>query len=81
MLSIDLHPVFRSQRDIDNALRTFLVRAAASGQTSVEVVHGKGSGQLRARVVTFLEQPHVRKLYRTYQLDDVNTGRLVVHLR
>jgi DNA-nicking Smr family endonuclease len=79
--SLDLHPIFRSNRDIDNALRTFLVRAASTGETTVEIIPGKGSGQLRQRVLTYLRQPHVRKLYRSVEADGPNTGRVVVHLR
>ena len=80
MLTLDLHPIFRSNRDIDNALRTFIVRAAASGESSVELIPGKGSGKLRERVLTFLRQPQVKKLYDRIELDPGNAGRIVVHL-
>ena len=78
MLSLDLHPVFRSGRDIDNALRTFLLRAAASGEPQAEIVCGKGSGQLRERVLTFLSQPHVRRLHAGAAPDPHNPGRVLV---
>lgn len=81
MLSLDLHPIFRSNQDIDVALRTFMVRAAASGESSVELIPGKGTGKLRDRVLTFLRQPHVKKMYRRIEMDSSNTGRIVVHLR
>ena len=81
MQSLDLHPIVRSNRDIDNALRTVLVRSASSGETTVEIIPGKGSGQLRQRVLTYLKQPHVRKLYRSVEADASNTGRVLVHLR
>ncbi|GAA3624825.1 Smr/MutS family protein [Kineosporia mesophila] len=80
MLSLDLHPIFRSNRDIDTALRTFIVRAAATGQTAVEIIPGKGSGKLRQRVITFLKQPQVRKLYASYELAPGNDGKIIVRL-
>ncbi len=81
MMSLDLHPIFRSNRDIDVALRTFIVRAAASGETVVELIPGKGSGRLKERVLTYLNQPHVKKLYARIELDPKNPGRILVHLR
>ena len=81
MLSLDLHPIFRNNRDIDVALRQFIVRAAASGESSVELIPGKGSGKLRERVLTFLRQPHVKKMYSRIELDSSNSGRIIVHLR
>jgi DNA-nicking Smr family endonuclease len=80
LLSLDLHPIFRSNRDIDTALRTFIIRAAATGQTVVEIIPGKGSGKLRQRVITFLGQPQVRKLYSRYEVAPGNEGRIIVHL-
>jgi DNA-nicking Smr family endonuclease len=81
MLSIDLHPVFRNNRDIDTTLRTFLVRAAAGGETRAEVICGKGAGKLRARVLTYFRQPHVAKLIAGVDVDPDNDGRIVVRLR
>ena len=78
MLSLDLHPVYRSGRDIDNALRTFLLRAAASGEPRAEIVCGRGSGRLRERVLTFLAQPHVRRLHAGAAADPRNPGRVLV---
>lgn len=80
MLSIDLHPIFRSDRDLDTALRTFLVRAAASGQDRAEVICGKGSGKLRSRVLTFCRQPHVARMIAGVDVDPDNEGRIVVRL-
>lgn len=78
MLSIDLHPVFRSTRDIDNTLRTFVLRAAASGETSAEIICGKGEGKLRARVLTYLRQPQIARLVKGSEVDPDNDGRIVL---
>jgi len=78
VLSVDLHAVFRNNRDIDNTLRTFVLRAAASGEPSAEIICGKGEGKLRARVLAYLRQPQVAKLIKSAAVDPDNDGRVVV---
>jgi dsDNA-specific endonuclease/ATPase MutS2 len=78
---LDLHPIFRNNRDIDLALREALFRAARTGETVLEIIPGKGTGQLRKRVLAFLGQRHIRRLYDRVEADGGNTGRVVVHLR
>ncbi|AKJ15401.1 DNA mismatch repair protein MutS [Streptomyces incarnatus] len=81
MLSLDLHPIFRNNRDIELALRQFLFRANQSGEPVVEIIPGKGSGRLRTRVLAFLDQKHIRKLYVRREVDTGNTGRILVHFQ
>ena len=81
MLSLDLHPIFRNNRDIELALRQFLFAAARSGEPVVEIIPGKGSGQLKRRVLAFLDQKHIKKLYLRHESDPGNPGRILVHLR
>jgi hypothetical protein len=78
-LTLDLRPLFRSDRDIDNAVRQIIFKAAATKAERVEIIPGKGSGKLRARVLATLGQPHLKKLYRRYEVDPGNGGRVVVH--
>ncbi|MEV6702592.1 Smr/MutS family protein [Streptomyces sp. NPDC051453] len=78
---MDLHPIFRNNRDIELALRQAIFKAARSGETSMEIIPGKGSGKLKKRVVAFLNQPHIKKLYERFETDPSNDGRIVVHLR
>ncbi|MEU4340122.1 Smr/MutS family protein [Nocardia sp. NPDC023852] len=79
MLSLDLHPIFRSNRDIDVAMRQFLIRAAKSGTPVAEIIPGKGSGQLQSRVLAFLDQKHIKKLYARREPDPNNSGRVLVY--
>ncbi len=81
MLSVDLHPVFRNNRDIELALREALFRAARTGEDALEIIPGKGTGQLRKRVLAFLAQKHIRKLYDRVESDPANPGRVVVRFR
>ncbi|MET7680391.1 Smr/MutS family protein [Streptomyces sp. NPDC005423] len=79
VLSLDLHPLFRNNRDIDLALRQFLLRAHHLGEPVAEIIPGKGTGQLRGRVLAYLGQKHIRKLYDRVEVRDSNTGRVLVH--
>ncbi|MFJ9867685.1 Smr/MutS family protein [Streptomyces sp. NPDC101165] len=81
MMSLDLHPLFRNNRDIELALRQFVFKANHSGETVAEIIPGKGSGQLRARVLAFLDQKHIRKLYVRREVDSGNTGRILVYFK
>jgi len=47
----------------------------------VEIIPGKGSGQLKKRVLRFLDKPENKKLYHRIEKDDKNFGRIWVHFR
>ena len=47
----------------------------------VEIIPGKGSGQLKKRVLRFLDQPHIRAQYHRIDKDSKNFGRIFVHFR
>jgi DNA-nicking Smr family endonuclease len=79
LLTLDLHPIFRNNRDIELAMREAIFRAARTGVGTVEIIPGKGSGQLKKRVIAFLNQKHIRKLYVRMETDATNSGRVLVH--
>ena len=81
MLTLDLHPIFRNNRDIELALRETLFKAAATGEDLLEIIPGKGTGQLKKRVLAFLAQKHIRKLYARVETDSTNEGRVLVYLK
>ena len=78
-LTVDLHGIFRSDRDIDKAVRSAIFRAGRQNITLVEIIPGKGSGKLKNRVLAMLRQPHMLKLYRSVEADPGNEGRVLVH--
>lgn len=80
-LVLDLHSIFRNDRDIDSAVRGVIFKAARTGEPLVEIIPGKGSGQLRRRVLALLGQPHLKKLYHRVEEDARNSGRILVHFR
>ncbi|MGW7241531.1 Smr/MutS family protein [Streptomyces sp. NPDC054804] len=79
MLTLDLHPIFRNNRDIELSLRQIVFQAKHTGEPVVQIIHGKGSGQLKARVLAFLSQKHIKRLYDRLEVDTANTGRILVH--
>lgn len=78
-LTVDLHPIFRNDRDVDNAVRNAIFRAAREKIRVVEIIPGKGSGKLKRRVLGMLNQPHLKKLYRRVETDAGNEGRVLIH--
>ena len=80
-LKLDLHDVYNRSGDIDRALRGIIDEAAAKKAPLVEIIPGKGSGQLKKRVLRFLDQKEIKALYHRVEKDSKNFGRLFVHFR
>ena len=80
-LSIDLHECFRHGRKIDAALEGAIRDACEKRIATVEIIHGKGSGQLKKRVLRFLQRPDIKARYHRVEKDAKNHGRLFVHFR
>lgn len=80
-LTVDLHEVFNRSEGIEKALREAMEQAVERRLKTVEIIPGKGSGQLKKRVIRFLEQKEIKALYHRYEKDSKNFGRLFVHFR
>ena len=80
-LTLDLHGVYNRGDEIDRALRGVIDEALAKKVRLVEIIPGKGSGQLKKRVLRFLDQPDVKPLYHRVEKDSKNFGRIFVHFR
>jgi DNA-nicking Smr family endonuclease len=80
-LTLDLHDVYNRGRDIDRALHDVIDEAVAKKAPLVEIISGKGSGQLKKRVLRFLQQKEIRALYHRVEKDSDNFGRVFVHFR
>ena len=80
-LKLDLHDIFNKGRDIDAELNRVIEEAVQKRIPKIEIIPGKGSGQLKKRVLRFLDQPHIKKLYHRLEKDDKNFGRMFVHFR
>ncbi len=80
-LTLDLHDVYNRGQDIDRALRAIIDEAVRKKAPVIEIIPGKGSGQLKKRVLRFLDQKEVKALYHRVEKDSKNFGRLFVHFR
>ena len=80
-LKLDLHEIYNRGDDIDRALRAVMDEAIRTKASVVEIIPGKGSGQLKKRVLRFLQQREVRALYDRVEKDADNFGRVFVHFR
>jgi DNA-nicking Smr family endonuclease len=80
-LKLDLHDVYNRGEEIDKALREVIAEAVRIKASVVEIIPGKGSGQLKKRVLRFLDQKEVRALYQRVEKDSDNFGRVWVHFR
>lgn len=80
-LKLDLHDVYNRGHDIDRALLEVIEEAVRTKATSVEIIPGKGSGQLKKRVLRFLDQKEIKAQYDRVEKDSHNFGRVFVHFR
>ena len=51
------------------------------GIKMVEIIPGKGSGQLKKKVIRFLDQKEIKQQYHRVEKDSKNFGRLFVHFK
>jgi dsDNA-specific endonuclease/ATPase MutS2 len=80
-LKLDLHDIYNRGGEIDRALKAIIDEAIAKKAPLVEIIPGKGSGQLKKHVLRFLERKDVKALYHRIEKDKDNFGRVFVHFR
>jgi DNA-nicking Smr family endonuclease len=76
---LDLHDIYNRGSVIDAELNRVIAEAIEKKISLVEIIPGKGSGQLKKRVLRFLNQSQVTRLYHRLEKDDKNFGRIFVH--
>jgi len=80
-IKLDLHDIFNRGRAIEDELNRVISDAVRKKIALVEIIPGKGSGQLKKHVLRFLDRPEIKKLYHRVEKDDKNFGRVFVHFR
>jgi DNA-nicking Smr family endonuclease len=80
-LKLDLHDIYNRGDEIERALRGIIDEAVAKKAPLVEIIPGKGSGQLKKRVLRFLDRKEIKALYHRVEKDSDNFGRVFVHFR
>ena len=78
-LVLDLHAIYNKGHLIDQALHQIIEDAIEKKIKTVEIIPGKGSGQLKKKVLRFLNQKHIRKKYHRLDKDSKNFGRLFIY--
>jgi DNA-nicking Smr family endonuclease len=80
-LKLDLHEIYNQGTQIEKALQQVFDDAVAKKAPMIEIIPGKGSGQLKKHVLRFLERKDIKALYHRVEKDSKNHGRLFVHFR
>nr|WP_225956986.1 Smr/MutS family protein [Amycolatopsis lexingtonensis] len=76
-----MHDIYNRGGEIDRALEAIIDEAVAKKAPLVEIIPGKGSGQLKKHVLRFLERKDVKARYHRVEKDKDNFGRVFVHFR
>ena len=80
-LKLDLHDIYNKSDLIEKELNDLIIKAVEKKIPMIEIIPGKGSGQLKKTVIRFLNRPEIKKLYHRLQKDSKNFGRLFVHFK
>ena len=80
-LTLDLHEIFNLGSKIESALQNIMKEAVSKKIETVEIIPGKGSGQLKKKVLRFLNQKEIKSLYHRIDKDSKNFGRLFVYFK
>ncbi len=79
-LKLDLHNIYSNGEKLNQALAGIMEEAQRKKAKLVEIIPGKGSGQLKKSVLRFLEKGYKNTFIRI-EKDDKNWGRIFVHFR
>ncbi len=80
-LKLDLHDIYNKGYKIDKALKDIMQEAVDRKIDIIEIIPGKGSGQLKKHVLRFLQQKHIKQMYDRIDKDSKNFGRIFVRFR
>ncbi|MEK9657326.1 MAG: Smr/MutS family protein [bacterium] len=80
-LVLDLHDIFNKGKKIESELNRIISEAVTKKVKEIEIIPGKGSGQLKKKVLRFLNQTHIKSQYHRIVKDSKNFGRLFVYFK
>lgn len=80
-LKLDLHDIYNKGGLIEQELNRIIEEAIEKKIKEVEIIPGKGSGQLKKKVLRFLDQKHIKSKYHRIDKDSKNFGRLFVFFK
>jgi dsDNA-specific endonuclease/ATPase MutS2 len=78
-LTLDLHDIYNKGAEIEKALQGIFDEAVAKKAPMIEIIPGKGSGQLKKHVLRFLDKkrPSVKNM--RIEKPSKNFGTIKVH--
>jgi dsDNA-specific endonuclease/ATPase MutS2 len=82
-LTLDLHDIYNQGAQIEKALQAKFDEAIAKKAPLLEIIPGKGSGQLKKHVLRFLESKRPPDNCKGYRVEkpSKNFGTIKVHFR
>lgn len=80
-VKLDLHDVIIKGRVVEVGLSRAIEEAISNRVSFLEVVFEKDKRELKKRVLRFLAQTNIKKLYHRLEKDEKNFGRIFVHFR
>ncbi len=80
-ITLDLHDIYNKGKLIDKALNEAIEEAVATHTKTLEIIPGKGSGQLKKKVLRFLQQPEIKEKYHRVEKESKNFGKIIVHFK
>ncbi|MEQ8625957.1 MAG: Smr/MutS family protein [Vicingaceae bacterium] len=80
-LTLDLHDIFNKHHKIEQSLEDVVKEALETKVKTVEIIPGKGSGQLKKRVIRFFQQKAIKSKYHRLEKDSNNFGRIFIHFK
>ena len=78
-LTLDLHDIYNSGPEIEKALKAKFDEAVAKKAPLLEIIPGKGSGQLKKHVLRFLEKKRPSAKNMRVEKPSKNFGTIKVH--
>ncbi len=80
-LKLDLHEICKKGNLIEKELKRVIDEASQKRVALVEIIPGKGSGQLKKTVLRFLDRPDIKQQYHRIKKDSKNFGRIFVYFK
>jgi len=78
-LTLDLHDIYNQGGEIEKALQRVFDEAVAKKAPMIEIIPGKGSGQLKKHVLRFLDKKRSAAKNMRVEKPSKNFGTIKVH--
>ncbi|MBM4053790.1 MAG: Smr/MutS family protein [Planctomycetes bacterium] len=80
-LKLDLHEICKKGLLIEKELNRVMNEAVEKRIALVEIIPGKGTGQLKKTVLRFLNRSEIKRMYHRIDKDRDNFGRFFVRFK